>query len=439
MLDFSLPLLIVLIAILAAALIRFRFDFMQPSIIFVAALTFSVVMSMLFAERWMLHVGVKTFFCLTLAALAFALGNFFADLCSRTSRPSIEAKKIRIGSAKIFFVLILMSGLLYFNFLESYEMAIELGNEEGLDGLGEMIRINRAAIEAQEATFSRWSNYRSTLAQAITYTFLYAFLHNLIFARSIGLRYLLPLLLYIPMLILNTGRMGLLCLIVYAAVVASILAQRRSSRPIDRLATLKALLGAGVIFAALFMLMGVFTGKTISEDRTPAVIIAHYAGLSIPALDVVLNRELVETPLIGSMTLHGVYRALNTIGISMPNVPLFLPFVSFNSIDTNVYTAEARYVHDYGWLGMILILWSFGAIYSFAYRAVRDRSGALPLMYYGFAAYPLFLSSIDERVMLDLLSTTPIYVLILLLLSKTILIDVENEPAIPRERNFDRC
>ena len=98
-------------------------------------------------------------------------------------------------------------------------------------------------------------------------------------------------------------------------------------------------------------------------------------------------------------------------------MPLFLPFVTFNGIDTNVYTAEARYIWDYGWLGMTLILWSFGAIYAFAYRYVSERSAAFPLMFYGFCAYPLFLSSIDERVMLDLFGTTPVYVFILLWLS----------------------
>ena len=69
---------------------------------------------------------------------------------------------------------------------------------------------------------------------------------------------------------------------------------------------------------------------------------------------------------------------------------------------------------------MTLILWSFGAIYSFAYRFVRARETALPLMFYGFCAYPLFLSSIDERVMLDFAGTTPIYILMLLFLTDKI-------------------
>ena len=111
---------------------------------------------------------------------------------------------------------------------------------------------------------------------------------------------------------------------------------------------------------------------------------------------------------------------LGTLGFDLPSVPLFLPFVKFVGIDTNVYTAEARYIHDYGWVGMTLILWSFGAIYSFAYRFVRARETALPLMFYGFCAYPLFLSSIDERVMLDFAGTTPIYILMLLFLTDKI-------------------
>ena len=419
MIDFFTPLLAMLSVLMLAATFYFRFDFMQPSIIFVGTLILSVAMAILFADKWCLTVGIKTFFCLGLAASAFVFGNVFADRCSLTSvQTSGTTGKLRIGNIKIFFALILMAVLLYYNLVESIEMSIELGNKGGLE---EMIRVNRQAIEAQLAAFSRWTSYRSMIAQAITYSFLYVFAHNLVVSRSIGLRYLLPLIFYIPMLILNTGRMGLLCLVVYAVVVATIIYQRRQPQSLgSRLSTAKALLGAGIIFAALFMLMGIFTGKTVSEDRTPLVILAHYAGLSIPALDVVLNRDLVESTMIGSHTLHGIYRTLGTLGFDLPRVPLFLPFVTFNGIDTNVYTAEARYIQDYGWLGMTMILWIFGAIYSFAYRYVKEHADVLPLMFYGFCAYPLFLSSIDERVMLDLFGTTPIYILILLWLSDKI-------------------
>lgn len=416
MADGFVPLFVALLIILSATVSRFRFDFMEPAVIFVATMTVSVTLAMFFAERWALTVGLKTFFCLILAASAFVLGNIFADRCWRSTSTTPRGA-IEIDEKKIRAALIVMAILLFFNFLESYEMSMSLGNQ---GGVADMIRVNRQAIEAQTAAFSRWTNYRSMVAQAITYTFLYAFIHNFIFQRAIGLRYLAPLIFYVPILILNTGRMGLLCLIVYSIVVASILRLQRSDRIADRLSIAKSLIGAGIIFAALFMLMGVFTGKTVSETRTPMVILAHYAGLSIPALDVFLNRDFVETTAIGSYTLHGIYRALGTLGFDLPTVPLFLPFVKFTGIDTNVYTAEARYIHDYGWLGMLIILWSFGAIYAFAYRFVRARADALPLMFYGFCAYPLFLSSIDERVMLDFFSTTPVYILILLFLSSKI-------------------
>ena len=416
MADGFVPLFAALLIILSATVVRFRFDFMEPAVIFVATMTLSVFLSMIFAERWALSIGLKTFLCLTVAASAFVLGNIFADRCWRSSteppRGAIELDEKKIRAA-----LLVMAVLLFFNFLESYEMSMRLGNQ---GGVFDMIRVNRHAIEAQTASFSRWTNYRSMIAQAITYTFLYAFIRNFIFRRAIVARYLAPLIFYVPILILNTGRMGLLCLIVYSIVVASILRQRLSDRLTDRLSIAKSLIGAGIIFAALFMLMGTFTGKTVSAERTPLVILAHYAGLSIPALDVFLNREMIETTAIGSYTLHGIYRMLGTLGFDLPSVPLFLPFVKFVGIDTNVYTAEARYIHDYGWVGMTLILWSFGAIYSFAYRFVRARETALPLMFYGFCAYPLFLSSIDERVMLDFAGTTPIYILMLLFLTDKI-------------------
>ena len=277
MVDFFIPLIATLFLILLVSTFHFRFDFMQPSIIFVGTLLLSVAMALTLADKWCLSIGAKTFCCLVIASTAFVLGNVFADRCMQSSiQPSDPKIEIRIGNLKIILALLIMAVLLYFNFLESYEMSVELGNKNGIT---DMIRVNRQAIEAQLATFSRWTSYRSMLAQAITYTFLYVFVRNLINCRAIRLRYLLPLILYIPMLILNTGRMGLLCLFVYVTVVASILYQRRHSLSIaKRLSTVKALAGAAIGFAALFMLMVIFTGKTISEERTPDFRRANSVG-----------------------------------------------------------------------------------------------------------------------------------------------------------------
>ena len=98
MVDFFVPLSATLFVILLATVLYFRFDFMQPSIIFVGTLMLSVAMAMTLADKWCLTVGLKTFLCLALASTAFVIGNILPTVAfDPTSRSPIRPS--RFGSA----------------------------------------------------------------------------------------------------------------------------------------------------------------------------------------------------------------------------------------------------------------------------------------------------------------------------------------------------
>ena len=417
---------IILFAALTILLIyvvkKFEYDILEPSIIFLTTMTFSVLMSMIVSEKWAFTIEINTCILIILSMVAFILGDLFIYK-SFGKKIKIDVKKnyFYINDAKliaIFFIMIIMAA---FSIKESYEMSVNLGNTSGIS---EMIRINRQAIEAKTATLSKFMNYRSMIAQVLAYSCFFVFIYNFINFKIKKYRLLIPILLYIPFLILNTGRMILITLIIYIFIILGIIYQKKCGYDLkSKIFTLKMLIISGITFIILFLVMGIFTGKTISEERTPLIILAHYAGVSIPAFDYFVNQIQTETLYIGSHTLHGIYRAFNSLGINLPEVPLFLPFVRFNSIDTNVYTAEARYIRDYGIIGTFAILWILGAFYSYLYNFLKTRENFLILMIYGYLAYPLFLSSIDERFLMDFASTTPVYMIILFIFAKKILIE----------------
>ena len=115
---------------------------------------------------------------------------------------------------------------------------------------------------------------------------------------------------------------------------------------------------------------------------------------------------------------------LDFLGFDFPNVKIFLPFTEFNGINTNVYTAEWRYVKDFGITGMMAIMWLLGVFYSTFYNWLKySETGIYGLLLYGTISYPLFLSSIDERFFLDLFGTSIIYIALVLFVTKKILID----------------
>lgn len=401
--------------ILIFSCVYFEFDFLEPSIILATLMTFSIFVASCFAEYWGYDVGWRSILCISLALLSFTFGSIFARknfFSEQKKDPRLESEpRIEVASWKILLALILTMILLFYNFRESLQLTITLQRFTGLhelDVVRDMIATNRRAIEAGLAGFSRWTYYRLMIAQTLAYVCTYIFIRNLANFHMRDLRLLLPIVAFIPFIILSTGRMLMICLVIYALIIAGIL--RRTSN----FATLKIFFISGVCFYAMFLLLGLFTGKTLMGNRSIGEIFVHYAGLSIPALEVAMNQTWHETAAIGEYTLLGVYRVASKF-MTLPEVPLFLPFVQFHGIDTNVFTAEARYVKDFGYIGMATVMWILGVMYSALYRFVLKSRNPIALMFYAYFASPLFLSSIDERFFLDFFGTTSIYMLILLI------------------------
>ena len=322
--------------ILIFSCIYFEFDFLEPSVILSTLMTFSIFVASQFAERWGYDVGIRSIVCISLALLAFTFGsivvrkNFFHSQTKNDPNLKTETR-IDVPIWKIFIALILILILLAFNFKESLDLAIEIERFRGVDSLDavrNMIPTNRRAIESGLASFSRWTYYRSMIAQTLAYVSIYIFIRNLADFRLRDLWLTLPTIFFIPFIILNTGRMWLICLVIYILIVAGIL--RRKSN----FSTLKIFFISGICFYAMFLLLGLFTGKTLMGDRSIGEIFVHYAGLSIPALEIALNQIWYETTAIGEYTLLGVYRVASKL-IALPEVPLFLPFVQFHGIDTS--------------------------------------------------------------------------------------------------------
>ena len=90
-----------------------------------------------------------------------------------------------------------------------------------------------------------------------------------------------------------------------------------------------------------------------------------------------------------------------------------MPFVHFNDINTNVYTLLARYINDYGFIGMHLIMSFLGMFYVMFYDYVRVISKKYDLIIvYSLLLFPLFFATNDEYFLKNILTTTTIYELI---------------------------
>ena len=407
--------------------IFFQGDILQPALLMTGSMTFSSLMAYIFMDKWGLPFSLDAYILLTIALCMFIFGSLFCSV------KGFGRCKIKISFYNFRYepriwlsllLIIIMAILAFFSFQEMYNLSVSLGNTEGYANI---IKTIRPAIENQSLLLSRWMNYRQSIALAIASIFSYMFLFNVFYNRFkyIDLLLLFPIVMYIPFMILTTGRMAMMSFGIFFLVLGMLLYQKHKGYSKKSTCHLVVFfIGASIFFIIMFFFMGILTGKMATENHTFSMILAHYSGVSLSAFDKAIHSVYTNNGFIGSTTLLGLYRILGRIGISVPQVDIFLPFVNFNGIDTNVYTAEWRYYKDFGIFGMCAIMWIMGASYTFFYSCIKYSSfSAFFLILYSVIAFPLFLSSIDERFFLDLFGTAILYDILLILLFKYLIID----------------
>lgn len=393
------------------------YDVLNPVFILSALMTFSVFLATLSQSRWNLYMSIDASLVVLAMVGSFGVSGLWAHkkLSIANEVKNFNYKNINAPFWRILIAAAIMVIMLAFQYHEVYSASLLYGNKAGLINFSEMIRVNRRAIEAGKLVFSRWYQYRLILATSITYFGIFAFFVNLLSVKRESLlatvKYLIFVPLLLPYIILSGGRGGILELMLYTLTVGTILYEKKHGFTLSaRVKMIITFFACGMACFVLFLGLGFVTGKVSFGGRSPLIILAHYGGLSMPALSVILDHVQVENTLIGSHTLVGVYSNLNSLGIHLPKVIAFFPFVKFGDIDTNVYTATYRYILDYGYIGMCILFGILGLFYSATYDYIRfhmKKIYTIPL--YAFIVFPLFVATNDEFFLSTLLNTAIIY------------------------------
>lgn len=394
----------------------FNFDFLEPCNLFNIAMTTSMLFSILNVDRWDLFVGSYTCILVLIGMMSFLIGDIFCGYnCFKfykQIKPLDKDMLLNISKFKFLILNILITVLLYFSFMEVYNLSLQVGNIDGICG---MFKAVRYPLERGEISFSRWQNYRYYVVMIFAYISIYIFVSNFVLLNKVKIKYCYPVMVCFMFCILSTGRESMLHLIIYTALIWSLFVLKKN---IYSNVAKRKIIKIGVftlfLFLSLFLIIGILTGKGLADNRSSFVILSHYLGLSFPAFDKFLMSIIVEERYIANHTLIGIYSNLNSIGFELPKVKIFLPFVEFEGVNTNVYSAFMRYYWDFGIIGMGIVLFVFGTIFSYLYNYFKYVSNNLfaMLFYASFAGF-IILSFHDEKFLLWIISTATIYKILL--------------------------
>ena len=365
-------------------------DFFAPATMLCLAFTFSCACALYNLPRWQFTLAPWTV-TLIVGALALSVGiNAWARACFRRVRVTPwQGRAVPIPLWVSAGVLLVLGAVL----LVMLAQVRRIGGSGSLAAAMAVFRAKNAYGLSLSDQLPGW--VRQLLNLSAVVAFLYLF-HLIWFGRRLGRLGLALnaaiLAVCVAVSLLTGGRFSAMTMVVAGGVLWYML---RSGGP--RAWKLGTLLR--VMLAVLAVLYGFYAVKTLvgrqSED-TLVEYITHYAGGSIPGLDLYLQDPPAPSGIWGKETFYSLNNGLRKLGIL--DIPYYYIHHEFRKSGGasigNIYTALRDYHYDFGLGGMLVLHAAFSVIFSFWYEYLKKRRSHLGILlwamvYYCVLFYPI--------------------------------------------------
>lgn len=383
--------------------IVFDRNILSPSVIAAGVFAVSTFIAILNIKTWRFHFSVSGCLVIITGILAFALGEFLikASFPKKASQSAAWKESIEVSRNAVFFIILLDVFIVcaYFNALK------KLAWDNGYNGSGLFLNYVRNIMLYKHLDVPRLIGWSLNFVSVNGFIFLYIFIYNKVIAKKNCFIYLLPFSFHFLLQVLSTGRTGFIRMIVFSFVCFAFLylGNKNSLKKQIKLVNI-AFLGL-MIFFVIFIFAGSL--KSTNLMRHAFSSISFYAGMSIPSLDSWLEKS-TAAQYFGEETLTALYNIFYKLGFPIPIEHTYykhLEFINFNGTIGNVYTVFRRFIHDYGYFGMYLIMCFCGMFFSFWLRSLRAKNG-FGIMAYAYCFYAVAMVSIDEQFATSFFSST---------------------------------
>lgn len=383
-------------------------DLLTPTI----WLLFGYLISILFAITKFAEWGdlsLKVICVILLGVTSFIVGGFFANhvLVGKqfNMRNSYIVTNLKFNRISLFISLMFMLFTAYLN----YNYVSRLAYSSGFTGGTNFMTYARNSLADGESM--PYSIYIPIiLSQMLAYLITYDFIRNIVYKnpneKNYKLLKILCMAVFTLITILSSGRTMLMYYILFILfdVSVSLSVKGQWTKKYNRKIIKYGLISIITIFVA-FTLIDVFLRSSqYGTQRNFADQIIKYTSSSLYALDnYIHNRTNAANG--NYETMYNIYSLLNRFGFNFKIGVNYLEATNFANVSTNVYTALRRYIHDYGYFGMIIIQFIVGFFYQLVYKKIKKGCASLLtyIMYGTFIYAPVF-NCIEERVMINVLS-----------------------------------
>lgn len=409
--------MIFLLLIIIGALIWFKYKFsafyiFNPAIIVLGVFFLTTFVCAANYRNWG-DISLTTFFVVMTGIMAFSLGHGTSTRVVPTSKikPQENYYLSDIGKWKTIIVIIFMSLVTLWDFQDVLSLAggINLGLVQTVTEARHNLYVENEAIG--HSMFLQQGLY---VCRVLAYIYIFDIFYSMrIKGEKFKFLSLLPVIFYFFQAVLSTGRTELIY-IIYALLIINYCISMSSNNWIIKhdFKYTRQLFGAIIAFLIVFL---IFSNARSTGSFNAFNTLSRYIGAPISALDQYIKANGIWScsEYFGEETMPLYYSILNALGMSTNSSHAVLSLVYVGGNVTNIFTALRRYLHDYGYLGMLLIMFLLGYGYSSAFKRIHDNnSRGFGVIAYAFLSYPLVEISIEERFLSNLVSARTVYCLI---------------------------
>lgn len=356
----------------------FNRSILSPSVMIAITFLFGTIFALIGNNTWQVSIQLKTVLFILFSLVSIYLGDSIGKKIKIKDNNSSNI--IYTNYSKNFIIFVSLFGFFVcYIYLKQLLSFISFKGLVGLDLAG--IRDSSVKSSREEYPINNFTIMLSTFVTVIGLYFSLIFIYIKLYYNSKKKILLLPTIPMFIIFVLQTSRSSFIIYFFSIFVAYTIFLQKKKKvNVLNRIV----LLGGRVLILTLilFSALGITTGKTTSLSGAFQSI-AVYGGSSILALDNWLLNDAMKAANTDSESFYGFLGFLNHFGSNFSIRP-YLPYIKLpNSVHTNIYTAFRAYYADFGIIGLFIICFLEGLVFSiWGKKIIKKESSFLSIMLY---------------------------------------------------------
>ena len=366
-------LILIIIFTIIAYFIEKR-DIFSPAVLLCAGYLVACMSCAFNIKKWGVELRLNTMGLILVGILFFAFGVFFIDLISR--KKSLKANEmssieiIELSWSKIIFFAVFDSIVLFLSIKDMLKIS-----GGWLSTFNQTMNQFRMAYSYTDTSVNPIVVQLMKISKGAAYTFLYVFFNNISITNKgkkikNNIKYLIPVVIYLVLTLFRGGRLNIIMMMVAGLFMYYFTWHRKLGW--DKTISgkfIKRFIISFVVFTLIFFGTRELVGR--QSQSTLIDYVTMYFGGSFQLLDQYLNTSNLN--IVGAETFPGIQQSLYKLGIGNEVIHKSL---EFRTTPTgiylgNIYTGLRRFYHDYGWWGLIIMQFIYGALFEFLYIKIK--------------------------------------------------------------------